>query len=154
MYSSLNIFGYLRKISCLSKALNLFWLRLVYLKTDTMLHPYWLLEKLHCIGKMFPYMRLAIFQIDPYFTALSYYAFIFFLGFGKKVAVFFCFLFCFFAGICRFFFFFFFFLWGEGGFTFKTDYFFFWSIKILGIFIGYCKNRGLQPSVELIIIFI
>ena len=51
VYFSLNIFMYLPKIRCLPNALNLFWLRLVYLKTDMRLHSYRLPEKPHRIGK-------------------------------------------------------------------------------------------------------
>ena len=51
LFSLLNIFGYLRKICCLSKALNLCWFRLVYLKTEMKLHSCGLLQKQHRIGK-------------------------------------------------------------------------------------------------------
>ena len=69
MYSSLYIFCYLRKIRCLSKALNLFWLRLVYLKTDTTLHSYRLLETPHRIGKNASIFRTGYFSNWPVFGA-------------------------------------------------------------------------------------
>ena len=63
----IKIFGYLRKICCLSKALNLFWFRLVYLEIDKMLQSYGLPEKLHHVGKNVSVFGTGFFfQNDPY----------------------------------------------------------------------------------------
>ena len=49
-------FGIFTENTLISKALNLFWFRLIYLKPDTMLHSYVLPEKLHHICRMCPYL--------------------------------------------------------------------------------------------------